>query len=530
MGFAQGGQRLVKLCRGAQGFVQHTPIGRTVGQAQGLPGQFALAGWCLLKRQPRQRVVKSTKVGGRGQKLPQSVRPQKHRLDPQTGPFAGQVADKRRMRVVVVQTPVRLVKLGLTLRQRVAQLVKNDLRQAIVRVQTIGRCHKQMAFAVRVDKTMRRGFHRQTKLPSGRNPNVVERIDIPGEYGARHALHIFFLRLPNATIFALMCSEQAAVLPSVSPPLQPLRRADGQTVTPKRRCLLMGIVNVTPDSFSDGGLFDTPSRALAHAEKLCSQGADVLDFGAESTRPQARLLTAKEEWERLQPVLHALPKAGLPAVLSIDTRHAETAMRASDLGFAMLNLAFPQHLFSPTLDSVKAAQMNLRKRRALLARFDAVVVMHSRGTPATMRDLADYPGDPCDTVIAELTHAARMLTDDEPALSQRIVFDPGLGFAKTAGQSLWLLQHTARLRQTLRRPILIGASRKSMWQSVAGLSSRLIPSVVGAAYAALAGADLVRVHDVEETRLGIETLRALFPEAAEPQTAQLAQPAGGQGA
>lgn len=298
------------------------------------------------------------------------------------------------------------------------------------------------------------------------------------------------------------------------PEIAPLRlqRSDGKWLDlDGKTCAVMGIVNLTPDSFSDGGNLLDPRTALRHVETLVAQGAQLIDLGAESTRPLAQLLSAEEEWQRLFPVVSELPRLGLPAVLSIDTRHAEVAARLLDLGFRVLNLAFPQHLFSPELDSPGAARLSHLQRQRLLAGFDAIVVMHSRGTPANMRELTDYDGDLCDTVCAELSLAARMLTDDSPSLLQRIIYDPGIGFAKTAEQSLTLLRSTERLKAQLERPLLVGCSRKSLWGALTGqpVDSRLIPSLIGAVVAAQAGASIVRVHDVAETKLALLTHAAL---------------------
>lgn len=304
--------------------------------------------------------------------------------------------------------------------------------------------------------------------------------------------------------------EPAACAAPFAPLL--LARSDGQVlVLDGKKTEIMAVLNLTPDSFSDGGKHTDPLAALRHAEQLVSDGATLLDVGAESTRPGARLLSVEEEWLRLAPVVTELARLSLPAVLSIDTRHAEIARRVLDHGFRLLNLAFPQHLFSSDLDDPAAAQLGRAQRQDLLSGFDAVVVMHSRGTPGTMRDLTDYPGDLCQTVESELSFTARMLTDDCHSLSERIVYDPGLGFAKTAAQSLLLLSQTGRLRLRLRRPVLIGASRKSMWGALTGrpASERLIPSVMGAAFASSLGADIVRVHDVAETVQALQTARAL---------------------
>lgn len=317
----------------------------------------------------------------------------------------------------------------------------------------------------------------------------------------------------------MIARHQSPTHPLTQIPTLRIQCSDGTWLSlDGNHCAVMGIVNLTPDSFSDGGNLPDATSALCHAERLVDQGATLLDFGAESTRPGATLLSAEEEWQRLKPVVTELPRLGLPTALSIDTRHAETAERLIDFGFRVLNLAFPQHLFSPTLDSPTAASMTAATRRKLLLSFDALVVMHSRGTPANMRELTDYEGDLCDTICTELSLAARMLTDDSHTLSQRVIFDPGLGFAKTAEQSLTLLRNTARLRRQLGRPLLVGCSRKSMWGALTGqpVQSRLIPSAIGAAFAAESGADIVRVHDVDETNQALTTLAALSPGRSGP--------------
>lgn len=301
-----------------------------------------------------------------------------------------------------------------------------------------------------------------------------------------------------------------------------LRRPDGGVVELlSGRCRLMAILNVTPDSFSDGGRYDDPGRAIARAHELVAEGAEIIDVGAESTRPGAALLTADEEWARLAEVARALTRAPIAAALSIDTRHAATARRAAEAGFSILNLTFPQQLIGPPGalhgDPAGAANgavepaLSPSERRALLHAFDAVVLMHSRGLPATMRQLTDYGSDLCQTVVSELSSTVHSLTADEPALLTRLILDPGLGFAKTAEQSLRLLGELPRLKAQLGMPILVGASRKSMLGAATGLpvEDRLVPSVVAAALGARLGADVVRVHDVAATRAALAIERAV---------------------
>lgn len=302
----------------------------------------------------------------------------------------------------------------------------------------------------------------------------------------------------------------------------------------------MGILNLTPDSFSDGGRYTDPHHARARAEEMVLAGADILDLGAESTRPGARLLSADEEWRRLAPVVEPLGEACLGAVLSVDTRHAEVAERAAAAGVRLLNLPFPGHLLAPVDAADGDPGARERRREALqpiLNAFDGVIFMHARGTPSSMRELTDYGGNLCQTVVDELrqTVASLMMGDAEaphrsmkpattlatlatpvldrqsPPWAQRLIFDPGLGFAKTAEQSAQLLASVRWLRRALGGKLLIGASRKSMLGAITGLpiEERLVPSAVAAALAAYQGADVVRVHDVPETVAALKLTAAL---------------------
>lgn len=319
----------------------------------------------------------------------------------------------------------------------------------------------------------------------------------------------YFADLPPASV---AYSAQHGV-----PPI-PLRRGDGKLLElDGSRCAVMGILNLTPDSFSDGGCYPDADRAVARAEELAASGAELIDLGAESTRPGATPLSADEEWARLGPVLEPLSRRGLPAVLSVDTRHLAVAERAAAAGARLLNLTFPQDLPQQAKDPVQLS--------ALLGSFDGIVVMHSRGNPQTMREQTNYGEDLCQTVVDELRQTvASLLSMPVPIpmeapmgssagspLTARLLFDPGLGFAKTAEQSLTLLSRLRWLRRALGGRLLIGASRKSMLGALTGLPihERLIPSAVAAAFAACAGADIVRVHDVPESIAAVRMGEAL---------------------
>ena len=248
------------------------------------------------------------------------------------------------------------------------------------------------------------------------------------------------------------------------------------------RARVMGIVNVTPDSFSDGGTHDTAPAAVAHCEQLLKEGADILDIGGESTRPGARPVPAEEEWARVGPVLAAAVKLGCP--VSLDTTKPELMRAALDLGVDIVNDIHA--LRSPGALDVIAAHPSA-----------GVCLMHMQGEPQTMQVEPRY-----DDVVAEvrsfLAERARVLRERGVA-AERIVVDPGIGFGKTKAHNLELLRRQEELLGEY--PLLLGWSRKSTLGMVTGAppAQRLIPSVVAALAAVQRGARVVRVHDVAAT-------------------------------
>ena len=261
------------------------------------------------------------------------------------------------------------------------------------------------------------------------------------------------------------------------------------------RTLVMGVVNVTPDSFSDGGRWATTELAVAHGRQLIAQGADLLDVGGESTRPGARRVDPAEEQERVLPVIREL--AGSGVVVSVDTIHAATAAAAIEAGAVIVN-DVSGGLADPAMAAVLA---------------DAGVVyicQHWRGDPRTMDGLTDYGGDVLAGVEAELRARLDHLADAGLA-DEQVVIDPGLGFAKTHEQSWRLLAATARLREDLRRPVLIGASRKRFLalalpdDVAADPLARDAATAATTALAAAAGAWAVRVHEVPTSRDAVRT-------------------------
>ena len=258
----------------------------------------------------------------------------------------------------------------------------------------------------------------------------------------------------------------------------------------------MGVLNVTPDSFSDGGRFLDHEAAIAHGLRLIDEGAAVIDVGGESTRPGAEPVDEAEELRRVLPVVTALAATGR-ARISIDTTKRAVAEAAVDAGATMVND------ISASLWPV-ASQPGVGGVGGI-----AWVAMHMKGTPATMQSLAEY-----DDVVGEVTsflaEAAR--TAFEAGVPE-VWVDPGLGFAKTAEHNLLLLKHLRRLTD-LGCPVLVGASRKSFLGALTGgapADDRLEASLAAAVWAAHCGASMVRVHDVRET---VHAMRLLDTEAA----------------
>jgi len=245
--------------------------------------------------------------------------------------------------------------------------------------------------------------------------------------------------------------------------------------------VIMGIVNVTPDSFSDGGRHATTTAAVAHAERLAGEGARILDVGGESTRPGARAVPAADETARVVPVIREIVRQGL-GVVSVDTRKAEVARAALDAGAGAVN-DVSGLTFDPALAPLVAG------------RGAGLVLMHMRGTPDTMDALAAYD-HPAAEVAAELrgrAEAAR--TAGVPA--DRIAVDPGFGFAKDAEQNLRLLDELATV-SALGYPVVVGPSRKRFLGAVTGrpVDDRDRSTAVACALAWERGARIFRVHDV----------------------------------
>lgn len=266
---------------------------------------------------------------------------------------------------------------------------------------------------------------------------------------------------------------------------------------------VMGVVNATPDSFSDGGQHASTAAALRHCEQLLKDGADILDIGGESTRPGSPALGLQEELARVLPVVRAAVGMGVP--ISVDTYKSEVMKAALDMGADIVNDIWA--LRQP--GALKAVAQHPRC---------GVCLMHMHGVPQTMQ-VAPMVGDVIGQVLSFLELSALELQ----ALGiekTRVVLDPGIGFGKTVEQNFALL---ARQRELLALgyPLLAGWSRKSSLGAVTGLDvdQRLIPSVAAALLAVERGARIVRVHDVRETVQALEVWRAVqAPERLPPST------------
>lgn len=255
----------------------------------------------------------------------------------------------------------------------------------------------------------------------------------------------------------------------------------------------MGVVNVTPDSFSDGGMYLNAGAAIAHGLELVGDGADILDVGGESTRPGAEPVGEAEELRRVEPVVVGLAERG---TVSIDTSKAAVAAAAIDAGASIVN-------------DVTALRGDPEMAALCAEREVGVVLMHMPGDPRTMQDDPRYEDvvDDVKAFLLERVEAAAAAGVDE----QRIWVDPGIGFGKTLQHNLELLRRLAELRE-LGRPLVIGTSRKSFIGKVDGSSveERIGGTIASSVLAAAEGADVLRVHDVAEMAQALKIAAAVL--------------------
>jgi dihydropteroate synthase len=273
----------------------------------------------------------------------------------------------------------------------------------------------------------------------------------------------------------------------------------GRTVDLSQHALIMGVLNVTPDSFSDGGEFFTTESAVEQGKRMAAEGAQIIDVGGESTRPGAEEVSAEEELARVLPVIANL-RESVPAFISIDTSKAAVARGALDAGASIIN-------------DVTAGRADPKMMPLVAERGAAFIMMHMQGTPRTMQAAPHY-----DDVVSEVTdffrqQYARALECGIDSMA--IAFDPGIGFGKTVGHNLSLLANLARLRVE-GRPIVVGVSRKSSLGKMIGsdaMNDRLAPTIAFTAMLRERGANVLRVHDVKENVAALRVTEALLEAA-----------------
>ena len=261
-----------------------------------------------------------------------------------------------------------------------------------------------------------------------------------------------------------------------------------RTLTLGARTLVMGVVNVTPDSFSDGGRYFTPEQAVAHGRQLLAEGADILDIGGESTRPGSEPITIDEELRRVVPVIEQLAQTP-NAVISIDTTKSEVARAALAAGAEIVN-------------DISALRFDFHIADEVARTGAGFILMHSRGTPAKMQRMPPAPD-----ILRDVTTSLRRslaMAERRGVAREQIVLDPGIGFGKTAEQNVELI---AKLDGLIREfpdlPWLVGASRKGFIGRLlddAPVDARLHGTMATVAAAILHGAKIVRVHDVRAAR------------------------------
>ena len=260
---------------------------------------------------------------------------------------------------------------------------------------------------------------------------------------------------------------------------------------------IMGIVNLTPDSFSDGGTYSRSAcAALAHAERLLAEGAHILDIGGESTRPGAAHVSPEEEWARLQPIVSEIAKWNVP--LSVDTRRSAIMQRLLGDGLADI------------INDISALEDNGAIELLAAHPDTGICLMHMQGLPETMQNNPQYQD-----VVSEVAGYLKTRAQACQAAgirSERIVLDPGIGFGKNLQHNIQLMRHLPDLQAQTSLPLLIGVSRKRMIGEITGETNpaqRIHGSVAAALYAAERGAAILRVHDVKATADALKVWQAL---------------------
>jgi dihydropteroate synthase len=278
-----------------------------------------------------------------------------------------------------------------------------------------------------------------------------------------------------------------------------LWKIGGRTFDLSRQGLIMGVLNVTPDSFSDGGNFFEMESAVEHGLRMAAEGAHIVDVGGESTQPGAQPVAVEEELRRVIPVIEQLRRKS-EVIISIDTSKAEVARAAIRAGASIVN-------------DITGGQGDEGMMPLIAETKSAFIIMHMQGTPQTMQIAPRYTN-----VVAEISDFFRQQYDCAIVYSidtMAIAFDPGIGFGKTLEHNLELLAHLETLR-ACDRPIVIGVSRKSFLGKLinsAQISDRLAPAVALTSLLRARGADVLRVHDVKENANALKVTEAILQQA-----------------
>jgi dihydropteroate synthase len=270
----------------------------------------------------------------------------------------------------------------------------------------------------------------------------------------------------------------------------------GRTIDLSRRGMIMGVLNVTPDSFSDGGEHFSTDKAVAHALRMVGEGAHIIDVGGESTRPGAEPISTDEEANRILPVIENL-RGRTDVLISIDTAKPVVANAALDAGASIVN-------------DVTGGRGDVEMMSLIGRRRAAFIIMHMQGTPPTMQIAPHYIDVVSEVADFFRQQYARALECGIDAMA--IAFDPGIGFGKTLEHNLELLGNLARLR-VHDRPMVVGVSRKGFLGKLTGssdMADRLAPTVAVTALLRSSGAEIFRVHDVKENLAGLRMAEAII--------------------
>ncbi|CAN5607955.1 dihydropteroate synthase [soil metagenome] len=263
------------------------------------------------------------------------------------------------------------------------------------------------------------------------------------------------------------------------------------------RPLVMGVLNITPDSFSDGGRYSETASAVAHARQMVAEGADLIDLGGDSPRPGSQPVDGVEQIRRVVPVIRALAAQSLPVILSIDTTRPDVAAAAIDAGAHLVN-------------DISGGRDDARMLPLIASRGMPVILMHMQGTPATMQRDPRYT-DVVREVLAFLTERIRAAVDCGID-SGNILLDPGIGFGKAIEHNLCLLRDVRKLVESVQHPVVIGASRKGFIGTITGQPEprqRVLGTAATVAWAVASGASVVRVHDVGPMKQVVQMTRAI---------------------